>query len=82
LLEVKDNGKGMPANGRHDAAAPGVGIAGMRERVRQLRGALEISSEVGKGTKVIASLPYIDPSELTPTIANPVRPTSASKAAQ
>jgi len=82
LLEVRDNGKGMPVNGRHDAAGAGVGIAGMRERVRQLRGALEISSEEGKGTTVIASLPYIDPAELTPVITPQIAPANVSKAAQ
>ena len=82
MLEVRDNGKGMAANGRHDAAGAGVGIAGMRERVRQLRGALEISSQEGKGTTVIASLPYIDPSELTPVITQKTAPATVSKAAQ
>ena len=35
----------------------GVGIQGMRERMRQLAGTLEISSRPGHGTRVIATLP-------------------------
>jgi len=59
-LEVRDQGKGMPptqlkrCNGA--AQAVGVGIAGMRERVRQLGGQLEIESAL-HGTAVRAVLP-------------------------
>jgi len=38
------------------AAALGVGIAGMRERVRQLGGAFKIESSA-QGTKVSATVP-------------------------
>ena len=61
-LEVKDEGKGMPATGypeAEDQAAKvrvGVGIFGMRERVSQLGGRLEITSGK-KGTTVKAVLP-------------------------
>ena len=37
---------------------PGVGIRGMRERLRQLGGHLEIKSN-GEGTIVVAELPVI-----------------------
>jgi signal transduction histidine kinase len=53
-LEVQDQGKGSG-----DAPAefqPGIGITGMRERVKDLSGVLEISSE-GTGTRVRAVLP-------------------------
>lgn len=56
-LEVRDDGKGLPVNGRDDGNVQGVGIAGMRERVRQLQGQLEISSSPGQGTVVVANLP-------------------------
>ena len=59
VLEVQDWGRGIP----RDAAAPaaeGVGIAGMRERIQQLGGRLEIESGAG-GTTVRAVLPL--PSE-------------------
>ena len=38
---------------RHD----GVGLAGMRERVEQMGGELEITSSRGKGTKITVVLP-------------------------
>jgi PAS domain S-box-containing protein len=57
-VEVKDHGKGIPPDklsAGTDGAA-GVGIRGMRERVRQLGGVLEISSDDG-GTAVHVHLP-------------------------
>lgn len=60
VLEVRDGGHGMPASSlrRCNGAgrAMGVGIAGMRERVRQFGGRLEISSNP-KGTLVRSTLP-------------------------
>jgi signal transduction histidine kinase len=60
-LKIADHGHGIPPatvelirNGR---AIVGVGIAGMRERVRQLGGNLEIESD-GKGTVIRATLPW------------------------
>ena len=45
----------------------GVGIRGMRERIRQLGGGLEIiSAGNGKGTAIVARLP-IDHSRDTPS---------------
>jgi len=58
-VEVEDNGKGIPPDKLDQLAAPGtpgVGIRGMRERIRQLGGTLEIDSK-GKGTVMRASLP-------------------------
>jgi PAS domain S-box-containing protein len=58
-LEVRDQGKGMPA-GPDGAARPhrrmGVGIQGMHERITQLGGRFEIRSGK-KGTTVVASVP-------------------------
>ena len=51
-LEICDRGKGMSA----PAPRAGVGIQGMRERVRQLGGMLEIES-AKPGTRVIAVFP-------------------------
>jgi signal transduction histidine kinase len=56
-VRVTDQGKGMPANlNGHGLARAGVGVQGMRERLRQLKGKLEIRSGPG-GTTVQASLP-------------------------
>jgi signal transduction histidine kinase len=62
-VEVEDNGKGISAQKRSEiisssTGTPGVGIRGMRERLRQLGGTLDIQSNgEGKGTLVSASLP-------------------------
>ncbi len=58
-LEVRDRGRGIPAallEGKSDAKALGVGIPGMRERVRQLGGRLDVSSR-GRGVTVKVVLP-------------------------
>jgi len=59
-IEVEDQGRGIPAEKMTEIlsrGAPGVGIRGMRERLRQLGGSLEIRSDgPGKGTKVVAEL--------------------------
>jgi signal transduction histidine kinase len=60
-LEVEDEGKGIPVEKQAEllsAGTPGVGIRGMRERLRQLGGTLEITCNgIDQGTKVIAKLP-------------------------
>jgi len=53
-LEVRDQGKG--AGGNRGAIRPGVGISGMQERVRELAGVLEFTSD-GAGTVVKAVIP-------------------------
>jgi PAS domain S-box-containing protein len=58
-LEVEDRGKGIPRDKREAmdlGGTPGVGIRGMRERLRQLGGTLEIRSNES-GTVVRARLP-------------------------
>jgi PAS domain S-box-containing protein len=60
-VEVRDRGKGIPPEKRKSMEAggtPGVGIRGMRERLRQLGGSLQIDSN-GEGTVVIARLPVV-----------------------
>jgi signal transduction histidine kinase len=65
-LQVEDKGKGIPPEKRHvvnsDGTA-GVGIRGMRERLRQLGGSLEINS-TETGTVVVARLPFVRPSSI------------------
>lgn len=58
MVQVEDNGKGIPAERQRElieSGRGGVGFVGMRERVRQLGGTLQIQSE-GKGTVVSATL--------------------------
>jgi two-component system, NarL family, sensor kinase len=58
-IEVQDRGRGITPEKQADMAAsgtPGVGLRGMRERLRQLGGSLEITSDE-KGTTVVAELP-------------------------
>jgi PAS domain S-box-containing protein len=59
-LEIRDNGKGMPPEVFSDTGESkqiiGVGILGMRERMSQLGGALEIESNQS-GTTVKVSVP-------------------------
>ncbi len=60
-VEVADVGKGISPEKQEEMAAlgtPGVGIRGMRERLRQLGGSLDINSN-GKGTVVVARLPIV-----------------------
>jgi signal transduction histidine kinase len=61
-LQIADHGHGMPPGTaelvRNGRAVVGVGIAGMRERVRQLGGHLEIESGVN-GTLIRATLPFV-----------------------
>jgi signal transduction histidine kinase len=60
VLEVKDNGRGMPAALlRHfhaTGAGMGVGLAGIRERARELGGKLTVESD-SSGTLVRVMIP-------------------------
>jgi PAS domain S-box-containing protein len=57
-VEVRDQGKGIPPErlAEIQSQGTGVGIAGMRERVRQLHGQLSIQSS-DSGTQIYATLP-------------------------
>ena len=62
-MEIRDDGRGFdptsvatPADGQN-----GIGLAGMRERLRLLGGALEIESAPGGPTTVRAKLPHWRP---------------------
>jgi signal transduction histidine kinase len=78
-VEVADKGKGIPPDKQQEMATtgtPGVGIRGMRERLRQLGGSLEIGSN-GTGTVVVVRLPVNSLS----APSNPVEATQTSPAA-
>jgi PAS domain S-box-containing protein len=55
-VEVRDQGKGMPSGEDGSHKKVGVGIQGMRERIKQFGGRFEIRSDK-KGTVVAASVP-------------------------
>ena len=52
-LELHDDGEGFKVKDRHD----GMGLIGMRERVEQMGGTLDIKSLRGKGTNIVVVLP-------------------------
>jgi PAS domain S-box-containing protein len=59
-LTIRDFGRGMQSEilqSRDSKVSLGVGILGMRERIRQLSGAFEISSHENEGTLVTVRLP-------------------------
>jgi PAS domain S-box-containing protein len=55
MVQVRDNGKGIPEEKQRELTASGLGFGGMRERLRQLGGTLEVQSD-GTGTFVSAIL--------------------------
>jgi signal transduction histidine kinase len=61
-VEVQDRGSGMSRERLREvqAEAVGVGIGGMKERVRQSHGELTIDSN-SSGTKIAASFPVSTP---------------------
>jgi signal transduction histidine kinase len=73
LVEIADKGRGIPPETQEhlsSTGAPGVGIRGMRERLRQLGGTLEINSN-GTGTVVIVRLPVPDSSSPEKALTSP-----------
>jgi len=57
VLEVSDRGKGMPSGPFEPMAGVGVGIRGMQERVRELKGRFNLESSPNQGVTVRVALP-------------------------
>jgi signal transduction histidine kinase/PAS domain-containing protein len=76
-LEVQDTGKGMPAQRLSEIRTrrSGVGIRGMRERVRQLSGTMSIDSD-SSGTRIVITIPL--PSTALPQNASKDQPVQAA----
>jgi two-component system, NarL family, sensor kinase len=66
-LSVRDYGRGMSTETlrkfRDHGSGVGIGLSGMRERMRELGGQLELSSD-GRGTTVCARVPISKPTYL------------------
>ena len=80
IVEVADKGKGIPSEMREkmvSGGTPGVGIRGMKERIRQLGGTLEITSN-GSGTVIFVRLPAIENSSSAEVLAIPDSSTPAA----
>jgi PAS domain S-box-containing protein len=54
-LSVSDNGRGMGEPDRSE----GLGLLGIKERLNLLGGKLEIHSQKGRGTKLVAHVPWV-----------------------
>jgi len=54
-LELSDNGDGFTVDNMNGG---GIGLIGMKERADQIGAALTISSEPGRGTRIVAVSPY------------------------
>lgn len=67
-LVIQDDGVGFDVMLARQRAQGGqsIGVLGMQERVRLAGGALEISSEVGQGTRLELSFPLIEQDQTTP----------------
>lgn len=56
VLEVSDDGKGFDLTEPESGA--GIGLVGMRERARLAKGSLKVISSPGRGTTIMARIPY------------------------
>jgi signal transduction histidine kinase len=52
-LEVRDDGRGLPA----ETPGAGFGLLGLTERAARLGGRLDVSSDPGRGTRVLVEVP-------------------------
>lgn len=59
VLHIEDNGQGFPGNSSKKSGdgRKHFGISLMKERVELLSGTMEITSEKGKGTKIVIEIP-------------------------
>ena len=74
FLSVKDQGKGMSAEELADvrSGGAGVGIRGMRERIRQLDGQMDIESS-SRGTEISFKIPIAQSEATRAPVSQPIR---------
>jgi two-component system, LytTR family, sensor kinase len=76
VIEVEDNGVGIPEDRMSQVFEDGIGISNVHERLRVLYGGdfrMEISSREGEGTRIRIEVPELIPAESQPS---PVVPAS------
>jgi signal transduction histidine kinase len=56
-LTIEDNGCGFDTRSTHVSKGPGLGLAGMRERLSFVDGELDVESKIGTGTTLFARIP-------------------------
>ncbi|HHB91973.1 MAG TPA: HAMP domain-containing protein [Thioploca sp.] len=56
MINIHDNGCGMDINNHKR----GLGLIGIRERVRSLDGTINLNSDIGKGVKIALTIPIAD----------------------
>jgi len=60
-MTIKDDGKGFPAEyTMHSKKNKRLGLLGMRERLDMVGGKFTVTSAPGKGTCVLAQIPFVD----------------------
>ncbi|MFZ1006499.1 MAG: ATP-binding protein, partial [Candidatus Sulfotelmatobacter sp.] len=76
-LDIRDQGKGMSSErlAEIQSGRSGVGIGGMRERLRQFEGSMNIESDTS-GTSILATIPL--PKGASPEDQSNVEPLQAS----
>ena len=57
ILEIGDNGKGMNHSQEPLESTAGLGMVGMRERVRNHGGIFTVNSQLGGGTSILIEIP-------------------------
>ena len=72
-VEVQDHGRDMSMErlAEIQSKGSGVGILGMRERLRQLEGSLKVESGP-KGTRILANIPITQPTAVEPDGIEPL----------
>ena len=65
-LLVEDDGRGFDAEGSLTDDTHHYGLIGMRERIERHGGEFELSSGPGRGTRVLASLPFRQAAKAVP----------------
>jgi two-component system, LytTR family, sensor kinase len=78
IIEIEDNGVGIPQDRMSQVFGDGIGISNVHERLRVLYGGdfqMNISSQEGEGTRIRIEIP-----ELIPTVSERSAISPASKA--